>query len=282
METGARFYVDDDDPRLVAALIPYDAKDWDEARSLLTPLAEDGNLTAIFKLGCVWDALGDTDAALEWWTLADSHGESRSPNNLGRYWEDKGDWATAEVFFARSAEGGNPEAMFNLARVLGRRGDVDQEMQWLDRATEAGMERARTLKAIRFSEMGREDEAEATYAAGRAAGSRTAFQNSAQRAFDAGRTEEARDLLLEMFALEEDPRDEHMRVYGYALMGFCQLILGEQEDARRHLLMAANLGSEHAMKMLATLADEDGDQELHQSWLTMALAHGAILDDDDE
>jgi TPR repeat protein len=277
---GEHVHVDDDDPALTAALVPYESREWSEALRLLSPLAEAGNRTAIFKVGCVHDSLGETDTAVAHWALAADHGDAPSANNLGRYWEDVGDIDQAATFFLQAAEAGLPEGMFNYARSLGLAGRVDEEMLWFDRAIAADFGRARLLKTVRLLELGREDEAEACLADGRTAGSRLAYQFSAQRLFDAGEHEQARTLLETMFTLPEDPRDADMRAWGVGLLGICEVLLNEPEKARRSLADAANLGSSHAMWVLAGLAEDDGDENLRLAWRTMALAHGYIPEDE--
>lgn len=280
MQLGEHVHVDDDDPALIAALAPYDRQEWGQARRLLSPLAAAGNRTAIFKLGCVHDALGETDEALELWTLAAEHEDGPSANNLGKHWERQGDLTQAEHFFRQAADAGIAEGMFNYARTRGLAGDVDTEMLWFDRAIDAGLGRALMLKAARLVELGREAEAEDLLADGRAAGRRLAYQYSAQRCFDAGDHERARQLLETMLTLPEGPGDAGMQVWGVGLLGMCEVILGDLEKARRSLAEAANLGSGHAMSVLAGLAADDGDENLRLAWHTMALAHGYSPEDE--
>ena len=117
------FSNDTTDPRLRSALVPYDEGQFELAIVFLEPLAREGNLTAIFKLGTALNRLGRTDEAVELWRVAAREGEALSQNNLGLELQERGEIAEAEELFRRAAASGSPQAAYNLSAILLDRGD---------------------------------------------------------------------------------------------------------------------------------------------------------------
>ena len=111
------------DPRLPAALRPYDEGQFELAVTFLEPLAREGNLLAIFKLGVAFDRLGRTEDAIALWRVASRQGEPLSQNNLGLELQERGEIAEAEELFRKAAAQGNPQATYNLSAILRDRGD---------------------------------------------------------------------------------------------------------------------------------------------------------------
>ena len=111
------------DPQLLMALRPYDEGQYELAVTFLEPLAREGNLLAIFKLGVAFDRLGRTDDAMALWRVASRQGEPLSQNNLGLELQERGEIAEAEELFRKAAAQGSPQATYNLSAILLDRGD---------------------------------------------------------------------------------------------------------------------------------------------------------------
>ena len=111
------------DPRLLAALRPYDEGQFELAVTFLEPLAREGNLLAIFKLGVAFDRIGRTGDAVALWRVASQQGEPLSQNNLGLDLQERGEIAEAEELFRKATAQGNPQATYNLSAILRDRGD---------------------------------------------------------------------------------------------------------------------------------------------------------------
>lgn len=111
------------DPQLLMALRPYDEGQYELAVTYLEPLAREGNLLAIFKLGVAFDRLGRTEDAMALWRVASRQGEPLSQNNLGLELQQRGEIAEAEELFRQAAAQGSPQATYNLSAILLDRGD---------------------------------------------------------------------------------------------------------------------------------------------------------------
>jgi TPR repeat protein len=101
---------------LYEAQVAYERGDYAEAMRLLWPLAEQGDATAQFNLGLMYnDGQGvpqDYAEAVRWHRLSAAQGHVGAQNNLGKmYAEGQGvrqDYAEARRLFRLSAEQGNP------------------------------------------------------------------------------------------------------------------------------------------------------------------------------
>ncbi len=134
-----------DESRLLAALESYDAGDYATAEHALTPLAAEGNVTAIFKYANTLDHLGRTSEAVPWWRIASNFGHAGSMNNLALDLMENGqpeDVEEAERLYVRSLEAGNLEAGSNLAGLLEDRGDIDEFEALLECIGDSGWPRA--------------------------------------------------------------------------------------------------------------------------------------------
>ena len=133
---------DDNDPRLIAALREYDESRDVQAEYLLRPLAAEGNLTAMFKLGNVLSRTGRQREAEELWTIAASAGDVRAINNLGTMRLSEGREEEALALFMQAADRGNREAAFNAANVLEGLGREPEFIAILERLGQDGWGRA--------------------------------------------------------------------------------------------------------------------------------------------
>lgn len=69
-----------EDTRLLTALRPYDEGDFELAATTLEPLAREGNLVAIFKLGTTFDRLARTADAIALWEVASQQRRESRPH----------------------------------------------------------------------------------------------------------------------------------------------------------------------------------------------------------
>ena len=123
VQSLTRFIDAPKDPQLLMALRPYDEGQYELAVTFLEPLAREGNLLAIFKLGVAFDRLGRTEDAMALWRVASRQGEPLSQNNLGLELQERGEIAEAEELFRKAAAQGSPQATYNLSAILLDRGD---------------------------------------------------------------------------------------------------------------------------------------------------------------
>ncbi|WP_293628090.1 SH3 domain-containing protein [Salinisphaera sp.] len=119
------------------------------------PLAENGNATAQYNMGVLYDEGYGVDQdyaqARDWYEKAAAQNYSKAEHNLGiMYQEGHGvpqSDAKAAEWFKRAAENGEPAAQNNLAVLYVRGNGVPQDLaeaaRWAAKAAEAGNESAR-------------------------------------------------------------------------------------------------------------------------------------------
>lgn len=189
---------DDDLPALVAALVEYDAHNWELAKAQLEPIARTGNRLALFKFANALDNLGDVVAAEHYWRLAVAGGDTNaginlanllkdegrnheevialyqagidagnvdSLRNLGLYIEDD-DPDGAEALYLRAVEAGDGKSCANLALKYFTEGDADKAMEFAELGIERGNMYSATSIALHHM---RREEWELTLAAARRA-----------------------------------------------------------------------------------------------------------------
>ena len=141
---------DDELSELIAALVPYDQGDNQSAVRLLTPIAESGNVTAIFKLANSHSNLGEKNLAKELYQLGVEFGDIRCMNNLALILNREGDEDSAFRLYERAAESGAAEPTLNLAVRLKNRGEIAQAIKWAQKSLEAGNILAPAMLSILF------------------------------------------------------------------------------------------------------------------------------------
>lgn len=141
---------DDGLSELIAALVPYDQGDNQSAVRLLTPIAESGNVTAIFKLANSHSNLGNKNLAKELYQLGVEFGDIRCMNNLALILNSEGDEDSAFRLYEKAAESGAAEPTLNLAGRLKNRGEITQAIKWAEKSLEAGNILAPAMLSILF------------------------------------------------------------------------------------------------------------------------------------
>ena len=139
---------------MLAALIDYDGKRFELAERQLRPLADEGNLTALYKLGMALSSMGREQEAYAAWRVGAREGDPRAMNNIGTVLLDEGREEDALRYFTLAAEAGSREGAFNLANLhedLGNEADFVALMQEL---AESGMPRAFGRLGIHYLERG--------------------------------------------------------------------------------------------------------------------------------
>ena len=139
---------DDELSELVAALVPYDQGDDEAAVRLLTPIAESGNVTAIFKLANAHSNLGNDHVAKELHKLGVEFGDIRCMNNLALILNGEGDEDSAFKLYEKAAESGEVEPTYNFAVRLKNRGETSAAIKWAEKSLEAGNVRAPALLSV--------------------------------------------------------------------------------------------------------------------------------------
>lgn len=153
----------DELPALLAALESYDQADFETSIRLLTPIAELGNVTAIFKLANSYSNLGNKAQAKALFRVGVDFGDIRCMNNLAGILNKEGDEKAAFRLYEMAAETGAPEPTYNFAVRLKNRGQIKEAIEWANRSLEAGYVRAPALLSIllpseseRFHKLGME------------------------------------------------------------------------------------------------------------------------------
>jgi TPR repeat protein len=128
----------------------YDKGDFGIARSLYTELAVQGDRTAQFKLGEIYDegkgVAKDGHEAVRWYVVASSQGAADAAFNLGRLYHDgRGvpqNFARAREWYLIATRGGVIKAATNLgfmnASGEGERPDYKQAIKWFVFAAQRG------------------------------------------------------------------------------------------------------------------------------------------------
>ena len=146
-------------------LFAYDTGDFATALREWTPLAEQGNPDAQFKLGVMYrkgDGVPQDDkTAVKWYTLAAEQGYAPAQSNLGVMY-DKGDGILqddkiAMEWYTLAAEQGHTNAQFNLA-ISYANGEVVRKdnvyaYMWANIASFNGNERGGELLGMVAEEM---------------------------------------------------------------------------------------------------------------------------------
>ena len=153
----------DELPSLLAALDSYDQGDFKTAIEMLTPIAESGNVTAIFKIANSYSKLGNKVQAKALFRVGADFGDIRCMNNLAGILNREGDEESAFRLYEKAAETGAPEPTYNFAVRLKNRGQIKEAIDWANRSLEAGYVRAPALLSIlmqseseRFHKLGME------------------------------------------------------------------------------------------------------------------------------
>ncbi len=128
--------------------------DFATAERLLRPLAEQGNATAQFDLGGMYNrgqGVPQDDAeALAWYRKAADQGDARAQNGLGDlYFDGKGvpqDYAAALTWYRKSADQGHASGEYNLGAMYESGEGVPQDdaeaLRWYRLAADQGHGRA--------------------------------------------------------------------------------------------------------------------------------------------
>jgi TPR repeat protein len=141
-------HADEGLPELLEALAIYDQGDDQSAVKLLTPLAESGNITAIFKLANSHSNLGNRDQAKELYQLGVEFGDIRCMNNLAGILNREGDAEAAFKLYEEAAESGQAEPTYNFAVRLKNLGQIPAAIKWAEKSLEAGYVRAPALLSV--------------------------------------------------------------------------------------------------------------------------------------
>jgi len=103
----------------------YERGDFDTALKEWRPLAEQGNASAQYNLGLMYDSgqgvSQDYQEAVRWYRLAADQGVARAQSNLATmYYKGQGvpqDYTEAVKWYRRAADQGNALAQYNLATM---------------------------------------------------------------------------------------------------------------------------------------------------------------------
>jgi len=197
-------HTNDELPELIAALEPYDSKDFDAAIRLLNPIAETGNLTALFKLANCHSNVGNVELARQIYELGVDHGDSRCMNNLAIILKSEGDEEGAINLYRKAAEAGHAEPAYNLAVRLKDKGEFWEAIEWAKKSYEAGYIRAPSLLSILL-----EKEAERFHQVGVQMKSLTALGIEIGRLMTAGKLEAALELVDKVNIHDVDASEAH-------------------------------------------------------------------------
>jgi TPR repeat protein len=226
-------HTNDDLPELVAALEPYDSKDFETAIKLLTPIAETGNLTALFKLANCHRDVGNLELATHIYELGIAHGDSRCMNNLAIILKSEGDEEGAINLYRKAAEAGHAEPAYNLAVRLKDKGEFWEAIEWAKKSYEAGYIRAPSMLSILL-----EKEAQRFHQVGLEMKSLTALSLEIGQLMIAGKLEAALELVDKVDIHYVDASEEHqIGVYCWAA-GSLLFILKDFARAAEYLEIA--------------------------------------------
>jgi TPR repeat protein len=106
---------------------------------LAKPAVGDGRgVTAADIVAAQYRRWGDTEAAVDLWTLAAGHNDPNAMCRLAEYAEERGDQPEADGWWRMAADLGDPYATFQYSDRLYRRGESDTADSVLRRTAEAG------------------------------------------------------------------------------------------------------------------------------------------------
>jgi TPR repeat protein len=236
-ELDDRATAGDPEAMVQLALTRAAAGDAPSARQWLERAAEAGSVDALFVRGVLEESAGDQRSACDWWLRAAEAGSGDAMFNLSASAQEAGDASTAAAWLERAAEAGNGAALHNLGVQALESGDTAMAHTWFEHA--AGTGRAESMVALAdvLERHGATDQAAQWYAkALAAAGS---------------------DAEIE---------------YRYAV---CLGKIGEEQQAKTHLLRAATAKHAPAAVLLGDLARVAGDRAEAAYWYTAAAERGA-------
>ncbi|MFB7503050.1 tetratricopeptide repeat protein [Streptomyces broussonetiae] len=176
----------------------------DRAEPWLRRAAERGHDRAAEILGRAADERGDLVRAEAWWRAAAEAGNAEAANELGVLLSRRGERAEGATWYARGAESGHDVAMFNLAVWLSDQGDVEGAEKWYRRAGEAGNAQGLTNLGALLRAADDTAGAEAAWRRAAQAGDTTGCLNLIDLLICAGRSAEARPLLLHLLDDADD------------------------------------------------------------------------------
>lgn len=232
---SGKVHTDEDHPELIEALVPYDEGDDQAAVKLLTPIAESGNVTAIFKLANSYSNLGEGDLAKTLYQLGVDFGDIRCMNNLAGMLNRQGDAEAAFALYEKAAESGAAEPTYNFAVRLKNRGDISAAMKWAEKSLEAGYVRAPALMSIIL-----QSESERFHKLGLEMNSMTSLGLELGQLMAAGDFTEALEL-VERVNLEDVHNSELHQLGSFCYgAGSLYFLLDQFEEAARYLEMALN------------------------------------------
>lgn len=107
-------YENNNEPRLIAAIALYDEEKWTEAALALEPIANDGNLLAIFKYANTLEEIGELAAAEHYWRVAVGAGDANSANNLANLMKRQSRTEEVTSLYELAIELGCLDALRNL------------------------------------------------------------------------------------------------------------------------------------------------------------------------
>ena len=227
-----------------------DGGDWYAAVDLMGRLVAHGHVRFAGRLGVALAQVGDIDRAEEAFLLALEHGELAACNDYAILLTQENRFDEAVPLLRRAADAGDPQAAANLVELLYESGDLRAALQIAERyADESRPDTVVALALVRAA-TGRADEAEGLY--------RRAVQLGALRAHSAYGT-----FLLavrgDAAAAEREFReaarhDEH----GWQFtLGQFLVDDGRAMEARPYVAVAAALGDDEAVRLLAEIDGED-------------------------
>jgi TPR repeat protein len=182
---------------------------------------------------------------------------------LGVWEREAGNIESALQLFHQAAEAGNTTAMYDLGVYHEHRMERDTAREWYVRGAEAGDEDCATAIGVLDHAEGRGDDNLVEAAEG---GSIEAMLHVSANAFRAGDLATARQW-AHRAGEAGDPK-------GYAIEAVYVEQQGDQAEADRLYIMAADLGSVDAMCNLGNNAQRAGDLVAMREWYTKAMDGG--------
>jgi hypothetical protein len=109
----------------------FEAGDYKTALDELTPLAEQGDADAQYRLARVYDAEAKPEEAMRWYQLSAKQGNTDAQREIGIYYEEgravRQDFLAAACWYRASAEQGNDKAQRNLADLISEGKGVNRD-----------------------------------------------------------------------------------------------------------------------------------------------------------
>ena len=249
---------DDNAKDLLAALIPYDAHQWEEALTQLEAVARSGNILALFKYANTLGNLDIDEAAEHFWRIAIEAGHTDSCNNLANLLKNQGRHEEVLPLFQKAADAGAPDAIFNIGLLLEGE-DPGAGEEWFLKAVEAGHAKACSNLAIKYFTEDRLEEAYKYAELGiergclYAAGSIGLYH---QRREEFALAVEALNRAFPLFSISNYNDQVHI----YNLLAFCQIMLGrytEAEETIEHCREHESVQTEDFVNLISKLREAD-------------------------